>query len=124
MPTVRELLDQADALMRRNRKRGKDRMGDVATLTDAFDPRAASIAPTLILPDNMAADPIVLDHAVAQASPPEPSSLSEGAPPRAPSRGAEAPPPAGPLDRMSLDTLGDVPGLTDAVLDGPAATKP
>jgi hypothetical protein len=112
MPTARELLDQADALMRRNRKRGKDRMGDVPTLTDAFDPRAASIAPTLILPDNMAADPIVLDHAVAQASPPEPSSL------------AEASPPAEALDPMSLDTLGDVPVLTDAVLDWPDATKP
>src|SRR6185437_6124496 len=106
MPTARELLDQADALMRRNRKRGKDRMGDVPTLTDAFDPRAASIAPTLILPDNMAADPIVLDHAVAQASPPEAS------------------PPAEALDPMSLDTLGDVPVLTDAVLDWPDATKP
>jgi len=87
-------------------------MGDVPTLTDAFDPRAASIAPTLILPDNMAADPIVLDHAVAQASPPEPSSL------------AEASPPAEALDPMSLDTLGDVPVLTDAVLDWPDATKP
>jgi len=29
MPTARELLDQADALMRRNRKRGKDRLADV-----------------------------------------------------------------------------------------------
>ena len=28
MPTARELLEQADALMRRNRKRGKGQAGD------------------------------------------------------------------------------------------------
>ena len=51
MPTARELLEQADALMRRNRKRGKGRLG-VPTLTDALGvDRDASLAPTVILPD-------------------------------------------------------------------------
>ena len=58
MPTARELLEQADALMRRNRKRGKGRNGDVPTLTDALDAGRSdtSLAPTLILPDAPALD--------------------------------------------------------------------
>ena len=78
MPTARELLDQADALMRRNRKRGKDRMGDVPTLTDALDPRATTVAPTLILPENAAANPIALDHVVVEEMPPAETSALDG----------------------------------------------
>lgn len=76
MPTARELLERADALMRRNRKRGKPKAGDVPTLTDALgvDP-GATLAPTIILPE---------------------AALPEA-------------------DPISLDTLGDVPILTDAV---------
>jgi hypothetical protein len=93
MPTARELLDQADALMRRNRKRGKGRLGDVPTLTDAL---GSSIAPTVVLPAAEGeADPIVLDAESATAK-----------------VGEEA-------DAMSLDTLGDLPVLTDVVLGWP-----
>ena len=93
MPTARELLDQADALMRRNRKRGKGRLGDVPTLTDALD---TSVAPTLVLPAaEGAADAIVLETEV------------------------EAAKAVDTAEPMSLDTLGDLPVLTDAVLDWP-----
>lgn len=75
MPTARELLERADALMRRNRKRGKRKRGAVPTLTDALDGDAATtLAPTIILPETPAA-----------------------------------------ADPISLDTLGDVPVLTDVV---------
>ncbi len=71
MPTARELLEQADALMRRNRKRGKGRL-DVPTLTDALGvDRDASLAPTVILPDAPATsvDPIVLDAPRGRSTP-------------------------------------------------------
>jgi hypothetical protein len=100
MPTARELLEQADALMRRNRKYGKGPL-DVPTLTDALGVDADALAPTLILPDAHAAgaDPIMLD---------------------APRDGDDAPRDRAPdADPMSLDTLADVPVLTDAVLAWP-----
>ena len=99
MPTARELLEQADALMRRNRKRGRGRL-DASTLTGVLDARAGgTVAPTVILPEVASdAGAIVLDRAddVAPAAP-EP---------------AEARPHD---DEMALDTLGDVPVLTDVV---------
>jgi hypothetical protein len=100
MPTARELLEQADALMRRNRKRGKGRLGDVPTLTDALGVyRESTLAPTVILPHaETAADPIVLDTPPADSA---------------------APADAVDADPISLDTLGDVPVLTDVVI--PAA---
>jgi hypothetical protein len=112
MPTARELLDQADALMRRNRKRGKDHQGDVPTLTDPLDSRAASLAPTLVLPDSGATEPIVLDDVVALDDPIAPNAAVE------PTSAA-----ADGLDTMSLDTLGDLPVLTDAVVDWPGDTN-
>ena len=106
MPTARELLEQADALMRRNRKRGKGGRGDVPTLTAALD-ADASLAPTVILPEGPPkADPIVLDTPKAS----EPVAAIENA----------APQPANE-DAMSLDTLADVPVLTDVVVPGRAA---
>ena len=76
MPTARDLLERADALMRRNRRRGKQKAGDVPTLTDALGvDQGATLAPTIILPE---------------------TALSEA-------------------DPISLDTLGDVPILTDVV---------
>src|SRR6185312_5732 len=76
MPTARDLLERADALMRRNRRRGKQKVGDVPTLTDALGvDQGATLAPTIILPE---------------------TALSEA-------------------DLISLDTLGDVPILTDVV---------
>jgi len=109
MPTARELLEQADALMRRNRKRGKGGRGDVPTLTAALD-ADASLAPTVILPEGPPrADPIVLDTPKAQLAP-EPLAATENA----------APQPANE-DAMSLDTLADVPVLTDVVVPGRAA---
>jgi hypothetical protein len=101
MPTARELLDQADALMRRNRKRGKGGLTEANTLTDALDTgRDMLLAPTLILPDAQAgeADPIAFD-----ANPGEPA----------------AAPPLHDTDAMPLDTLADVPVLTDVVLEWP-----
>jgi hypothetical protein len=101
MPTARELLEQADALMRRNRKRGKVGLG-VPTLTDALGvDRDASLAPTLILPDAPATsvDPIVLDT-------PRDVDVMSSDPPM-------------DTDPISLDTLADVPVLTDAVVVWP-----
>lgn len=102
MPTARELLEQADALMRRNRKHGRGRLGDVPTLTDAPGVDAdASLAPTVILSDAHAgeADPIVPDTARGiNPAPPDPTFDT---------------------DAVSLDTLADVPVLTDAVLVWP-----
>src|SRR6476469_8613379 len=97
MPTARELLEQADALMRRNRKRGRGPL-DVPTLTDALGvDRDALLAATVVLPEtNVAADPIDLER------PNENWTTPASAP------GPEA-------DPMSLDTLADAPVLTDAV---------
>ena len=91
MPTARELLEQADALMRRNRKRGKVKHGGPPTLTDALGIDRKTLAPTIILPDTPPAnaDPIVLG-------------------------------PPGEVDPMPLDTLSDVPVLTDVVDVWPA----
>ena len=62
MPTARELLEQADALMRRNRKRGKGKHGGPPTLTDALGiDRGTPLAPTVILAPAAEADPIALD---------------------------------------------------------------
>ncbi|HLW12794.1 MAG TPA: hypothetical protein VKU81_08870 [Casimicrobiaceae bacterium] len=104
MPTARELLEQADALMRRNRKRGKGRLG-VPTLTDALGvDHDASLAPTVILPDAPAVgvDPIALDARQ------EVDAMSSDPPMDA--------------DPISLDTLADVPVLTDAVVVWPPVT--
>src|SRR4051812_26398637 len=97
MPTARELLDQADALMRRNRKRGKGPAGDVPTLTDTLD---GALAPTVILANTQVpADPIVLER----TSDAEPVATGENV----------------DADPMPLDTLGDVPVLTEVVVDWP-----
>jgi hypothetical protein len=63
MPTARDLLDQADALMRRNRKHGRGKQDGPPTLTEALGvDRRTELAPTLILPETAAeADPIALD---------------------------------------------------------------
>lgn len=75
MPTAHELLRQADALMRRNRRRGKYKGGndttrpgediDVPTLTDALAVDATEpLTPTVILSehgDEVGVDPIALD---------------------------------------------------------------
>ena len=86
MPSARQLLEQADALMRRNRKRGKGKGNGPPTLTDALtNERSGTLAPTIILPEAASsADPIM-----------------PGAAPRA--------------DPIALDTLSDVPVLTDVV---------
>ena len=62
MPNARQLLEQADALMRRNRKRSKGKGGGPPTLTDALGiDRTGTLAPTIILAeDSPAADPIEL----------------------------------------------------------------
>jgi hypothetical protein len=87
MPTARELLDQVDALMRRNRSREKDRRSGPATLTDALGARRDSVlAPTVILPDAER----------SQATPIGPETMVDA-------------------DPISLDTLADVPILTDVV---------
>lgn len=101
MPTARELLEQADALMRRNRKRGRGPL-DVPTLTDALGvDRDALLAATVVLPEtNVAADPIDLERPNENWTTPTSA-------------------PAPDADPISLDTLSDVPVLTDAVLAWP-----
>ena len=97
MPTARELLEQADALMRRNRKRGKGRLGDVPTLTQVpGTERDGTLAPTVVLPEGAESDatPIALDA------------------PRNESGAAVED------DPISLDTLAEVPVLTDVVVQG------
>jgi hypothetical protein len=98
MPNARELLEQADALMRRNRKRGKGRL-DASTLTGVLEARG-DLPSTVILPEVPSADAIALDR---QETP-----VIE-----ARDR------PAQNDDEMPLDSLGDVPVLTDVVADWP-----
>jgi hypothetical protein len=63
MPTARQLLEQADALMRRNRKRGKKHGSGPPTLTDALDVEPGALAPTILLQEAAVteADPIALE---------------------------------------------------------------
>src|SRR5512132_505975 len=94
MPTARELLEQADALMRRNRRRDRDKPGGPPTLTGARGTEHdETLAPTIILPDAV--------REVADASAPD-----------------------APADPISLDTLSDVPVLTDVVDVWPAGETP
>ena len=106
MPTARELLEQADALMRRNRRRDRDKSGGPPTLTDALGiDRDGTLAPTLILPDAV--------RDVADSSPfnaPRDTDVSSA-------RDA-------PADPIALDTLSDVPVLTDVVDVWPAGETP
>src|SRR5487761_2670932 len=112
MPSARELLQQADALMRRNRRRGKFKGGndttlsgenatltgegsDVPTLTDALAVDAAvPLAPTLVLPD---------------------AGVAAGTSDDAHRAGDVEIAHAAHADPISLDTLADLPVLTDAV---------
>jgi len=97
MPTARELLEQADALMRRNRKRGKGRLGDVPTLTQALgEDGDGTLVPTVVLQEGAGSD-------VARIA-------LDGSP--------EAPDAAVEEDPISLETLADVPVLTDVVVQG------
>ena len=111
MPSARQLLEQADALMRRNRKRGKGKGSGPPTLTDALDvDRSGSLAPTIILPEASpgAADPIDLRSLSVGRS----GSALSGAPSTA-------------ADPIALDTLSDLPVLTDVVdAWSPAGTEP
>ena len=85
--------------MRRNRMRGK-RLADVPTLTAALGvDDQAPMAPTVMLPERANADPI------------EPSATREG--------GTGSPGAVADTDSMPLDSLSDVPVLTDAVLEWP-----
>jgi hypothetical protein len=95
MPTARELLEQADALMRRNRKRGRDKGEGPPTLTDVLADRTGALAPTIILPDAARSnvDPIQLTNADA-------------------------------ADPLALDTLSDLPVLTDVVDVWPSSDAP
>ena len=94
MPTARELLEQADALMRRNRRRDRDKPGGPPTLTDARGTdREETLAPTVFLPDAVRE---VADASASDAT----------------------------ADPISLDTLSDVPVLTDVVDVWPAGETP
>ena len=113
MPSARELLEQADALMRRNRRRGRFKGGndttlsgedatltgegrDVPTLTDALAVDAAvPLAPTLVLPD---------------------AGVAAGTADDAHGAGDAGTAHAVDADPISLDTLADLPVLTDAVV--------
>ena len=113
MPSARELLQQADALMRRNRRRGKYRSGNdttlsgedatltgegpgVPTLTDALAVDAAvPLAPTLMLPDAVGTGEAAADARGTVDA--ETAAVADA-------------------DPISLDTLADLPVLTDAVM--------
>jgi hypothetical protein len=98
MPNARQLLEQADALMRRNRKRGKGKGGGPPTLTDALGiERTGTLAPTVMLPD---------------ASPPAADPIDLRALPGADAVAGTA---AAGADPIALDTLTDLPLLTDVV---------
>jgi hypothetical protein len=102
MPNARQLLEQADALMRRNRKRSKGKGAGPPTLTDALGIDATgTLAPTIIL---------------AEASPQAADPIELGALPR--TDGIAATP--APADPIALDTLSDLPVLTDIVDAWPA----
>ena len=102
MPSARQLLEQADALMRRNRKRSKAKGSEPPTLTDALGiERTGTLAPTIILGD---------------ASPRAADPLEPGARP-----GADAGDLQAPAEPIALDTLSDVPVLTDIVDTWPPA---
>jgi hypothetical protein len=125
MPTARELLDQADALMRRNRKRGKGPAGDVPTLTGSLD---TSLAPTVILTDaHTSADRITLEQPgdadrISLEQPGNADRVTLEQPGNADRiAGGAAATESAAADPMPLDTLGDLPVLTDAVLDWPPA---
>ena len=125
MPTARELLDQADALMRRNRKRGKGPAGDVPTLTGSLD---TSLAPTVILTDaHTSADRITLEQPggadrISLEQPGNADRVTLEQPGNADRiAGGAAATESAAIDPMPLDTLGDLPVLTDAVLDWPPA---
>jgi hypothetical protein len=125
MPTARELLDQADALMRRNRNRGKGPAGDVPTLTGSLD---TSLAPTVILTDaHTSADRITLEQPgnadrVTLEQPGNADRVTLEQPGNADRiAGGAAATESAAADPMPLDTLGDLPVLTDAVLDWPPA---
>jgi hypothetical protein len=98
MPNARQLLEQADALMRRNRKRAKGKGGGPPTLTDALDAEhTGTLAPTVMLPD---------------ASPPAADPIDLRALPGADALARADAPGADPI---ALDTLSDLPVLTDVV---------
>ena len=105
MPTARELLEQADALMRRNRKRDKGKL-DRSTLTGVLEARDdLTVPPTVILPETPgAANQIVLDRTEDEVAGRGDESLGTQ---------------AGNDDSMPLDSLGDVPVLTDIVANWP-----
>src|SRR3954470_7395021 len=99
MPSARQLLEQADALMRRNRKRSKGKGAGPPTLTDALGVDATgTLAPTIIL---------------AEGSPQAAHPIELGALPGA--DGIAPAPEAAPADAIALDTLSDLPVLTDVV---------
>jgi hypothetical protein len=105
MPSARQLLEQADALMRRNRKRSKGKGSAPPTLTDALGiERTGTLAPTIILAD---------------ASPRPADPLAIGALPGADADVRDLQSPAEPI---ALDTLSDLPVLTDIVDTWPPAT--
>src|SRR3954470_20998673 len=95
MPTARELLEQADALMRRNRKRGRDKGEGPPTLTDVLADRNAALAPTIILSDAVPSDVDGIVMANAETA-----------------------------DPIALDTLSDLPVLTDVVDVWPTSPSP
>jgi hypothetical protein len=113
MATARELLEQADALMRRNRRRGKGRL-DASTLTGVLEARTQADEPsTVILPDTPRgdADAIVLERVEA--------AVDEVAPAETAGDGAQVAASPSSDDDMSLDTLADLPVLTDVVVEWP-----
>ncbi|HVE48255.1 MAG TPA: hypothetical protein VNG69_01400 [Casimicrobiaceae bacterium] len=101
MPTARELLEQADALMRRNRAAGQGE-GEPRKAADTVTLNTSNISPALVSPRAIALEPI---------SPVARTSLSDAA--------SEAPLPPPSVARRDSDD--DVPLLTDAIVDASPA---
>lgn len=85
MPTARELLEQADALMRRNRIAVPD---DIPVLTDSVSPRPvfrvplrpSPESPPVVLDDEPEIIPTLTEEASAGAAPPAGEMIAEGEP--------------------------------------------
>lgn len=98
MPTARELLEQADALMRRNRTAAAD---DIPVLTEAVSPTPALRVP--LRPSPESAPVTMADDATADAAPEVIPTLTEKVPPGAPGRDGAVLAEGEPSDWLDFD---------------------
>ena len=110
MPTARELLEQADALMRRNRPEA------ARTPREPAGPGPRSIAPSLAVPPAAGSPVAPTSTPPGGRAPPVPSAVPAAAPaPSVPADDAEVPVLENVVATVTAATDDDVPVLTDAV---------